>query len=643
MTRIQALAGVAAACCMTLAAIAGDKEMDGFRCRFDGTLADEAGTVPVKADNVRFTEGLDGRAVLIERPAALSYPAAPLHPEAFTISLRVRHEKALSDYFYRRLVYFHHETPNMKNRIGIQKRAGSNSFVFFISDAKGSAKGKNFGGDWFSMATGPLQWQPGTWHEIVCTADKGMGMAQFFIDGVKVAQAKGTQFPETFGEVFWVGSEQGHSWMRGAIDELKIEPVSHLTDAPVAPVAKREPIPPAPRILGKSVLELTGKELTTNLDFFDICIGTDTWDLRDSDAEMDRLMALCAHFGHDRVFFRVSVCGAACYHTKVMSPAYENVFTKYEGRDMIDGCCASIPSEIPRMAAVMRQIDPLASCAKYARKHRMRCYAWVTSFDSLYYATEEEFFQKHPEYTWVSRDGKKHVPGVPCYAYPEVRKYRLDQVRELCEYDIEGIIFSPRSHSPWPGRGSGGGNEGARGYGFNKPVIEAYKRKYGKDPRESKPDTLDEMRFVQLKADFFTQFLREAKEIASAAGKKIVMMTSESIADPIQASWMYVDADTLAREGIVDELCIMGSPAADLNHWRLLSDDKVRVTTWGGIHGKTYEKCLGGMRSGFRALLDNPTSAGSTYHELANLIYPDCWEEAILDTLREWQKSTDKP
>ena len=43
------------------------------------------------------------------------------------------------------------------------------------------------------------------------------------------------------------------------------------------------------------------------------------------------------------------------------------------------------------------------------------------------------------------------------------------------------------------------------------------------------------------------------------------------------------------------------------------------------------------MRVGFRALLDNPTSDGSTYHELANLIYPDCWEEAIVDVVKEWQ------
>jgi hypothetical protein len=29
-------------------------------------------------------------------------------------------------------------------------------------------------------------------------------------------------------------------------------------------------------------------------------------------------------------------------------------------------------------------------------------------------------------------------------------------------------------------------------------------------------------------------------------------------------------------------------------------------------------------------MLENPTSDGSTFHELANLIYPDCWEHRHL-------------
>ena len=618
----------------------GEAQMVTLSCHFDGNPNDESGIAPVEAKGVEFVAGHRGRAAFLERPAILTYPTKGFNKDAFTISFWVRHDRPLKDYFFRRLVYFHHETPDLKNRIGILKRSGTNYFVFFFSDGQGRAKGNNFGGDWFAMATMPMDWPARTWHHVVCTADKSQGLAQFFIDGEKVAEAKGAQFPEELGEVFWIGTQQGHSWMRGAIDELKIEPAARLRPSPVTPPrhTRAASLPPAPRILGKSIGGISGKELTINLDFFDICIGTDTWDMRNCDAEMERLMAMCAHFGIDRVHFRLSVCGAVCYHTKVMTPAFEDVFVKYT-REGLDGCCANIPSLHRRMGAVMRRIDPLAACAKYAHKHGMEVYAWVTVFDSLYYAPETEFFQRRPEYIWISKDGTKHIPGVPCYAYPEVRKYRLDQMKELVNYDIDGIILSVRSHSPWPGRRSGGGNEGARGYGFNEPVVKEYIRRFGTDPREAEPDSLDELRFVQLKAGFLTQFLRQVKEVTSASGKKLVMNTSAGIADPVRANWMYVDADTLARERIVDELCIMGSASADLNRWRLLADGKIKMTTWASIHGRTYDQCLSRMRSQLRAMLDNPTAHGSTYHELANLIYPDCWEEAILDTVKEWQSA----
>jgi len=356
-----------------------------LHCPFDGELGDEHGVAPVHSDGVRFVEGREGRAALIERPARLGYPTKGFNPDAFTISLWVRHERPLSEYYFRRLAYFYHETPDLRNRIGILKRAGSNCFVFFFGDGEGRAKGNNFGGDWFAMATGPMGWEAGSWHHLVCTADKAKGVAQFFIDGKKVAEAKGTHFPQKLGEVFWVGTEQGHSWMRGAIDELTIEPVARLQPGPVEPRRPAAPVPRAARALGKSVRELTGKELTINLDFFDICIGTDTWDMRRCDAEMERLMALCAHYGIDRVHFRLSVCGAVCYHTKVMTPAFENVFAKYT-TEGLDGCCANIPSLHRRMGQVMRRIDPLAACAKYAHKHGMQVYAWITIFDSMYYA-----------------------------------------------------------------------------------------------------------------------------------------------------------------------------------------------------------------------------------------------------------------
>ncbi len=628
MMRLGLLAAALAAA--RLASPAGAR----LECRFDGSLRGVSGRAPAQAKGVQFVPGRQGQAALIDRPAVLTYPAKGFNPNAFTVSFWVRHEKPLSAYYFRRLTYFYHETPDLKNRIGLMKRAGSNRFVFFLSDGRGRAKGNNFGGDWFAMETRPLEWPAGSWHHIVCAADKAKRVAQLVIDGRKEAEARGDQLPQRVADAFWIGTQQGHSWMRGAMDDLRVEAEARLDDSPLVqgPAGADAPPTPAPRILGASVGRLTGKEFTINLDFFDICIGTDAWNLRRCDAEMNRLMALCAHYGVDRVLFRVSVCGAVCYHTKVMTPAFEDVFARYK-IEGLDGCCANIPSLHRRMGAVMRRIDPLAMCAKYAHAHGMKVYAWVTIFDSMYYAPPTEFFQRHPEYTWASKDGKKHIPGVPCYAYPQVRAYRLRQMKELLGYDIDGLFLSIRSHSPWPGRGKGGGNEGARGYGFNEPVVKEYIRRFGKDPRQARPDSLDELRFVQLKGDFLTQFLREVKRVTAAAGKRLALNFQTHAADPVRATWMYVDADTLARERVVDELCLMGSAGADLDHWRLLADGKIKMTTWASIHGYTYEQCRDRMRSQLRAMLDNPTSDGSAFHELANLIYPDCWEEAIADTV----------
>ena len=142
--------------------------------------------------------------------------------------------------------------------------------------------------------------------------------------------------------------------------------------------------------------------------------------------------------------------------------------------------------------------------------------------------------------------------------------------------------------------------------------------------RDIVPDpvlSVDELRFVQLKADFFTEFLRQTRQLTSAVGKKLIMVVSGTIADPVAANWMYVDADTIAREQVTDELMVMAGAAADLTHWRVLADGKMKVSTWAGVHAETYPDCSRKVQTQFKAMLENPTTAGSTFHELANFIH----------------------
>jgi len=367
--------------------------------------------------------------------------------------------------------------------------------------------------------------------------------------------------------------------------------------------------------------QVHGKQITLNLDFFDICIGTDAWDMSDHRGEMERLMAAAAHYGVDRVLFRVSVCGAVCYHSKVMYVADDRSFA---GRtaETLDTCVGDIPSYLPNMAKLLRETDPLADCVELGHKYGMRVWAWLTVYDSMYYAPEGEFFHDNPQYTWVSRDGTKRIPGVPCYAYPEVREYRLRQVKELLAYGVDGLYMSMRSHSPWPTDVSG-----SREYGYNEPVIEEYKRRYGSDPRDAQPDSLAQLRFVKLKGEFLKLFLRQAHGLCEARGKKLAMNTGFGDADPLSAGRMYVPADDLCRERVVDELSVITSAAADLTRWRVLGGDQVKITTWTNIHGRTYEDSHPKFFGGLQQMLRNSTTHGTCFHEMANVVYLNLWHD----------------
>ena len=367
--------------------------------------------------------------------------------------------------------------------------------------------------------------------------------------------------------------------------------------------------------------KLSDKQLTLNLDFFDVCIGTDTWDMSDHRGEMDRLMRIAAHYGVDRILFRLSVCGAVCYHSKVMYVADDKSF-KGRTAEMLDGAVANIPSHLPRMAQLLRETNPLADCVEFGHKYGMEVWAWITVYDSMYYAPEGEFFHDNPQYTWASRDGTKHIPGVPCYAYPEVRQYRLKQVDELLAYGVDGVYMSMRSHSPWPK-----GRSGAREYGYNEPVIAEFSRRYGTDPRQAKPGSLQELRFVKLKADFFKQFLAETHARCAAKGKLLAMNATWDSIDPTTAARMYIPADDLCRQHIVDEMTILSGAGADLTRWRVLGKDKVKLTTWTNIHGSKHDQSRSRWLAGLRQMLRNPTIHGTCFHEFGNVLYFNMWHD----------------
>ena len=174
-------------------------------------------------EGAEMVAGREGQALFVGPEGSVSLPAPEALAGSFAIEVWVRHEVPLSELHFRELVYLYHDTEDLKNRICVKKRIGTDEIVFAMSDA-GPGKGAEFAGNWYAMTSGPLAWEAGRWHQLRIVADRTAGRAEFWIDGAQVASAEGTQFPEATGTV-WLGSWSGRSQARAAFDDLKIEAV----------------------------------------------------------------------------------------------------------------------------------------------------------------------------------------------------------------------------------------------------------------------------------------------------------------------------------------------------------------------------------------------------------------------------------
>lgn len=310
------------------------------------------------------------------------------------------------------------------------------------------------------------------------------------------------------------------------------------------------------------------KEVTLNLDFFDLVTVERLWDLEQLDVAIERMCCRSAEAGVKRILYRVSVCGEVSYPSRVMTPFDGDPRRGEHGVGGTSVVC-------DRLRDCLDRWDPLALTVESGHRHGLEVWGWITVFDSYFPNLQDRFLDAHPEYWWASRDGKAFLRGVPCYAYPEVVDYRLAEAREVLGYGVDGLYFSVRSHASWP-------PDAAREYGYNPPVVEAFRERYGRDPRLAQADSIDALRFVKLGGEFLTGFLRRAKTLAE--DRRVAINFAEGDTSPATATRVFVDVDTLVREGIVSEVCgLSGLDDAEVARLKLLADNPPKVSAWRNV------------------------------------------------------------
>ena len=101
--------------------------------------------------------------------------------------------------------------------------------------------------------------------------------------------------------------------------------------------------------------------------------------------------------------------------------------------------------------------------------------------------------------------GKTPYTTTLCPAHPEVRQYWLDQIQEFIDWGVDGVEFRWAAHQDtreWDA------------YGFNEPVVAEYQKRCGLDIRH---EDFDRTKWRQLRGEYYTQFLRDAKTLVGRA------------------------------------------------------------------------------------------------------------------------------
>ena len=215
----------------------------------------------------------------------------------------------------------------------------------------------------------------------------------------------------------------------------------------------------------------------------------------------------------DQINWRGTIGGKATYPSNVLRP--------FNGGYLIE---EKIEAEFHE------NYDGLAIFVDECRKQNVSPWVWIDAFDGYFPGCEEDFFVRNPDALLQERkktEGtfKRVLPGVPCYANEKVRDYKLDQMRELSGYGIDGISYSLfNSHAvPYLGVGCLGGGIDALpySYGFNPEIVAAYKERYNVDIIN---EDFDIESWATLQGEQFGDYLLMMRDLINEKNQKLSLV-----------------------------------------------------------------------------------------------------------------------
>lgn len=224
---------------------------------------------------------------------------------------------------------------------------------------------------------------------------------------------------------------------------------------------------------------------------------------------------------------------------------------------------------------VEKNLEPLA--AKLAHERGLEfwgvgtlgdwgCRPDTPGFNDFPWFWESTLRLEHPEWVPVDKYGYRKQGGTIELAYPEARKALVDlHTRLAVEAGYDGVIllsyvenFSQRFQDE---------------FGYSEPIVKEFKRRYGIDIRhEPFNKYASRSDWYRLRGEYVTQYLRELKQSLSEHGIELGMFINPRTprkpgvwATLPHEYWtlgnIHFDVDAWVRDGIVDDLVVMGASA----------------------------------------------------------------------------------
>ncbi len=257
-----------------------------------------------------------------------------------------------------------------------------------------------------------------------------------------------------------------------------------------------------------------------------------------------------------KLFWCVGSGGDICtYPTRI--GALQNVDTQDRSRpfDRVKGEALNI--------LLGKGIDPLEEAVGHAHKLglemiaqlRMGAFQAAPPLEGTYTGPA---WGRHPEWRCVDIDGREIARM--SYAFEGMQDYALSLLLELAGYDVDGVCMT------WV--------RGAPYVLYEKPLVEGFKAKTGRDPRDL-PE--DDEEYLRYRARYMTAFARKVRramdERGRERGRRVEILTH--VLNDEDANLFYgFDVETWVREGLVDTL--IPYP------WR---DNDIDVAYFSGITG----------------------------------------------------------